>query len=223
MKTYDFMHGPLQPAGHLGTEVPVQAAQRFSGFDAACLGLLCLALLLAGAVLSDLRARRIPNILVVFGLAAGLALHTFLPPGNGLVAAWPGGLGPWAALQGLAIGAAAMFPLYFLGALGAGDVKLMAAVGCLLGPADIVPAILATFIAGGVVSLAMALALGAGGQLIRNLSYMAQMTIIKFHLPGMRPQIEPPEASVGRAPYALAIALGTVGGLLWSARAAGLI
>lgn len=63
----------------------------------------------------------------------------------------PGGL---AALGGLAVGLAALMPFYALGGLGAGDVKLMAAAGSLLGaPLISLHAVLYTAIAGGVFSL----------------------------------------------------------------------
>lgn len=177
-------------------------------------GLLTLAVLLASAVRSDLLEQRIPNRLVLLGMAAGLALHAILPAGNGFLTSWPGGLGPWGALQGLAIGGGALLPLYILRVMGAGDVKLMAAVGAILGPSDIVPALCCTFLAGGAVSIGVALSQGMAGRLFKNLGYMLQVTLIKINLPGM-PAVEPPPESVGKAPYALAVALGTLGGILW--------
>lgn len=177
-------------------------------------GLLPLAAILVAAVASDLREQRIPNSLVIAGIAIGLVLHTALPAGNGFLVGTPGGVGLWRALQGLALGGAAMLPLYVLGVMGAGDVKLMAAVGTLLGPDDIIPALLGTFLAGGFVSLAVGLYLGAASRLLRNIGYMLQLTLIKLSLPGM-PAVEPPLQSVGKAPYAVAVALGTLGGSLW--------
>lgn len=177
-------------------------------------GLLPLILLLLAAVNSDLREQRIPNFLIVVGIATGLTLHTALPAGDGFLVGTPGGVGLWRALQGLALGGAAMLPLHALRVMGAGDVKLMAAVGAMLGLDDIVPALLGTFLAGGLVSLAMGLYLGATGQLMKNIGGMLQMTLIKLNLPGM-PVIEPPLQSVGKAPYAVAVALGTLGGSLW--------
>lgn len=194
-----------------------------SGGDTALMlaGLLPLLAILAAAVVADLRERRIPNPLVLAGIVTGFLLHSLLPEGNGFLAKWPGSLGFLGSLQGLAIGAGAMFPLYFLRAMGAGDVKLMAAIGAILGPDDIVPVVMCTFIAGGMVSLLVAVAGGSTGQLFRNVHYMVQMTFLKTALPG-RPGVEPPLQSVGSAPYAVAVALGTLGGLLWVARASGL-
>lgn len=177
-------------------------------------GLLPLVAMLAAAVRSDLREQRIPNRLVILGIATGLMLHTALPAGNGFLSPWPGALGPWSALQGLAIGGGALLPLYILRVMGAGDVKLMAAVGAILGPGDIVPVLFCTFLAGGVVSVGVALAQGVAGRLFRNVGYMLQVTLVKLNLPGM-PTVEPPPESVGKAPYAIAIAIGTLGGIFW--------
>lgn len=189
-----------------------------SGGDTALMlaGLLPLFAILLVAVISDLRQRRIPNPVVLMGILAGFLLHSLLPEGNGFLAKWPGGLGFLNSLQGLAIGAGALFPLYFLRVMGAGDVKLMAAVGAILGPDDIIPAIVGTFLAGGAVSLVVVIATGTLGQLFRNLFYMAHVTLIKATLPG-RPGVEPPLQSAGSAPYAVAVALGTLGGLWWVA------
>ena len=71
--------------------------------------LLCLAVLatlLAAALWHDLRTRRIPNPLVLWGTLAGLILNSFVPSGAGLFDAAFGGLG---LLQALA-GAAAWLP-----------------------------------------------------------------------------------------------------------------
>lgn len=183
------------------------------------IGLLPLLLLLLAAVRSDLRDHRIPNHLVLIGIVTGLMLHTILPTGNGFLGKGPGGLGPWSSLQGLAIGAAVMFPFYFLRTMGAGDVKLMAAVGAILGPGDVIPAVLGTLLAGGLISLAVAGFLGKTGQLFRNLAGMVQGGLLRPALPG-RPGVELPAESAGTAPYAVAVALGTLGGLLWVAREA---
>ncbi|MBS1189188.1 MAG: peptidase prepilin type [Rhodocyclaceae bacterium] len=177
-------------------------------------GLVPLAVMLIVAVRSDLLEQRIPNKLVAAGMLVGLVLHTALPEGNGFLAPWPGALGPWSALQGLAIGGGAMLPLYILRVMGAGDVKLMAAVGAILGPSDIVPVLLCTFLAGGLVSVGVAIAHGVAGRLFKNLGYMVQVTLVKLNLPGM-PAVEPPLESVGKAPYAVAVALGTLSGVFW--------
>ena len=123
--------------------------------------LLCLAMLaalLAAALWHDLRTRRIPNQLVLWGTLAGLALNSFMPSGSGLFDPSFGGLGLPQALAGAAAGLALLLPMYLLRALGAGDVKLMAMCGAFLGPDAVLEAALLTFLCGGVLALAAALA-----------------------------------------------------------------
>jgi prepilin peptidase CpaA len=98
----------------------------------------------------DLRTRRIPNLLTGLAATAGLVMAT----------TGAGDLTVGRAVAGLAIGAAVMLPGHVFGATGAGDVKLMAAMGTLLGPGGIVMGFIYTAIAGGV--LAMAYAAGRG-------------------------------------------------------------
>lgn len=85
-----------------------------------------LLLVLAIASCFDLRQRRIPNVLPIIVFAAGLLMLALAPQH----AISPGG---GASIVGLVLGAAALMPGYLLGALGAGDVKLMAASGFVVG------------------------------------------------------------------------------------------
>lgn len=100
----------------------------------------------AAAAVIDLRTRRVPNALTIALAAAGFAL----------AATGTGRLGLAAALGGGLLGLLLMLPGHLFGATGAGDVKLFAAAGTLLGPADMVLAFIATAIAGGVLALVVA-------------------------------------------------------------------
>lgn len=103
-----------------------------------------LAVAVAGLISTvvDLRTRRVPNLLV-------LVLATF----GGVFATWNAGVaGLLAAVAGFGIGLTLMLPGHFLGATGAGDVKLFAAMGTLVGPAGIAVAFLYTALAGGVIA-----------------------------------------------------------------------
>src|SRR5437762_8698439 len=77
------------------------------------------------ACVFDLRSRRIPNVLTL-----GAALVAFIASG---LAGGSSALG--ASLAGWALAAAIWLPCYLLGGMGAGDVKLMAAIGAWLAPA----------------------------------------------------------------------------------------
>ena len=94
----------------------------------------------------DLRIRRVPNV-----LTAGIALV-----GLGLAAMGLGRVGIWLALAGCLVGLALMLPGYLIGAMGGGDVKLLAAVGTLLGPGATLRAFVASAIAGGVIAIFVA-------------------------------------------------------------------
>jgi prepilin peptidase CpaA len=105
---------------------------------------------LTAAVFIDVRSRRIPNWL------------TALMAGAGLVMAVGGmsGLTLGQAALGLAAGLLLMLPGHALGATGAGDVKLMAAVGAILGPRTVFSAFVATAVAGGAFAVIVALQRG---------------------------------------------------------------
>jgi prepilin peptidase CpaA len=111
--------------------------------------LIVLATLAAGAGLAaaiDLRTRRVPNPLTATLAALGLAF----------AACGISGLTVGGALTGLVVGFALMLPGHLFGATGAGDVKLFAAAGALMGPAPIITAFFYTAIAGGLLALVVA-------------------------------------------------------------------
>lgn len=104
----------------------------------------------AGGALSiviDLRTRRIPNVLTGATALVGLAVAAL---GYGAVTL-PQALG------GLVVGFLVMLPGHVVGATGAGDVKLFAALGTLLGPGGTLLAFFYTALAGGALALAVAL------------------------------------------------------------------
>ena len=98
------------------------------------------------ATIVDLRTRRIPNVLTGSMLGVGMGFAAF---GLGKIS-----LG--AAALGCVVGLVLMLPGHALGATGAGDVKLMAAVGAILGPVMVLNAFLFTAVAGGVLAVIVA-------------------------------------------------------------------
>jgi prepilin peptidase CpaA len=103
--------------------------------------------LLLIAAWSDCKTQRIPNLLVFGGTAFGLIFNWLFPPMRDAEFMW--------ALQGLGTGLALMLPFYFLRAMGAGDVKLMAMVGAFTGPVGAFVTVFAASIVGAVVGLAL--------------------------------------------------------------------
>lgn len=94
----------------------------------------------------DLKTRRIPNVLSFGAAVAALVVHSYVD----------GWSGAGMSLLGWFVGAAMFFPIFALGGMGAGDVKLLAAVGAWLGPLAAVWVALYSGIAGGVMALVVA-------------------------------------------------------------------
>jgi prepilin peptidase CpaA len=166
-------------------------------------------LLLALAVRSDVRTRRIPNKLVLAGMLSGAALQLLLPAGEGLFSHAFGSLGLTQALAGLGLGLLVLLPMYALGVMGAGDVKLLAMAGVFLGPDEVLRAALLTMLAGGVLALAAACWQGALRQVLGNLRTMLWNSCLRMFAGGGARMIAPP-APTGKLPYAIAIAAGAV-------------
>jgi prepilin peptidase CpaA len=167
----------------------------------------CAAAFLFFAVESDLRARRVPNLLTLPVLFGAL-----------LVSPWLGGTsGPAEAATGAALGFALLVGPYAIGGMGAGDVKALMALGAWLGPETILGAAAwALLAAGGFGCFLLALR----GEFVafarrwgRNLFGTLALRRLTY---------EPPPAGSGAAhgiPFAVALAIGLaaqwLGGSPW--------
>lgn len=98
---------------------------------------------LVTAAVSDIRSHRIPNWLTFPAAGAGLGYHTYLNGVSGLIFS----------LAGLAAGLGLLIAFYLAGGMGAGDVKLLGAVGALIGPKGVFLAFVYTAILGGAYAL----------------------------------------------------------------------
>ncbi len=101
--------------------------------------LLLVAVVLGGGYF-DWRFRRIPNWVTVTGFLTGFLLNTVGAGRTGMVES----------LEGTGLALLIYIPLYLLRGMGAGDVKMMAAVGAITGPAGWLIVFLATSLLGGV-------------------------------------------------------------------------
>ena len=99
------------------------------------------------AAVLDIRSRRIPNWLTYSAMLLGVGYHTILNGAYGFLF----GAG------GLFLGLALLIVFYMTGGMGAGDVKLMGAVGALLGPKDVFITFIFTALAGGVYAIMLLL------------------------------------------------------------------
>lgn len=157
--------------------------------------------LVVAAVCTDLRSGRIPNRLTMGAAAAGLLLNVLLGGLNGALASGGGWL----------LGAGLLFAFFAVGALGAGDVKLLAAVGALKGPAFAFNAFVFTGVAGGIIAIIV---------LVRRRRVRYAVASVAAQVQGLvytgsisRPK--DPKSSPLRFPYGLAIAAGSLAALLW--------
>lgn len=152
----------------------------------------------------DVRENRIPNWLTVGGLVAGLVL---------------GGLQGWAGLGGAAGGAAVAFllalPVFLLGGFGGGDVKLLAAVGALVGFDELPTALLVTALAGGVLAAVAVIRRRAVKRTLKNIGTMLMLLVTsgremlrawKGEGPGHALTVDAQDAVT--VPYGVAIAVG---------------
>ena len=126
----------------------------------------------------------------------------------GLVAATVahGGHGTVSSAAGFLVGLALFFPLFALKGLGAGDVKLMGALGAWLGTSIIFGVAFYTTLAGGVLALALIVRHRYSGQAARNLLLL----FTHWRVFGIKPLDSLTlETSAGpKLPYALPIATG---------------
>src|SRR5512132_2688226 len=99
----------------------------------------------------DVRYRRIPNAFVLATLISGITLN----------ALYGGMQGVLTSLGGCAIAFILMFILHVFGAMGAGDVKLFAAIGSVTGAAYVLPMFLVVILMGGLLAVISALRAGA--------------------------------------------------------------
>lgn len=159
------------------------------------------ALLLAGvlllAVLFDLSTRRIPNGLTLAAMLAGVAWHGVTGGGWGLVLS----------LEGLSVAALGL-TLWLARALGAGDVKLLGAVGALMGPIFLLWTLPGMIFAGALLALATALMRGVLRKTVANVLLalpVMQASGIGAGMSGLESV-----SRAGRMPMAPAIALGAV-------------
>jgi prepilin peptidase CpaA len=162
-----------------------------------------LMLALAVAAIVDTASHRIPNGLVLATAAAGLTLQ------GGTVG--PGGV--FAAIGGAVLGLLIFLPFYVYKAMGAGDVKLVAAVGTFLGPQLALFSAACILMAGGLIGM-LVLVFRRG--MLATLRRYIEMS--RYWARGVPAYLPPAgcEAAATRFPYAVAIATGTLGALWYA-------
>jgi len=154
----------------------------------------------------DWRSRRIPNWLTLSGFAAGIALNAVLGGGNGALGA----------LAGAGLALAVLFPFVFLRGLGAGDWKLMGALGAFLGVRGILLVLLATILVNGMMAI---IQVARQRRWQATLNNLRQLVLGFFYL-GIRPNpvvtLDNPQLT--KLPFGVAAAFATAfcSILVWS-------
>jgi prepilin peptidase CpaA len=144
----------------------------------------------------DVRYRRIPNAFVLATLLSGLIVNTIYGGWNGTLAS----------LGGCAIAFILMFILHVFGAMGAGDVKLFAAVGSLIGTQLVLPTFLIVILTGGALALLLMLHTGA----VRATMHRVLQILVGL-LPGWEmPRFAVPSDRKHTIPYGVAITFGSL-------------
>lgn len=144
----------------------------------------------------DVRYRRIPNAFVLATLAAGIAIN----------AVFAGLSGVAASCAGCALGFVLMFMLHVFGAMGAGDVKLFAAIGAVTGVGLVIPTFIVVILTGGLLAVV---------SIIRAGMVMTTMHRVLQIFVGMLPGWEMPKFAVPTdrrhtLPYGVAITMGSI-------------
>jgi prepilin peptidase CpaA len=158
---------------------------------------LTLALTLSAALL-DWRSRRIPNWLTVPGLLLGVAVHAML-------SGWRGAL---FALEGAGLALVILLPLVMLRGLGAGDWKLMGAVGALLGPVMFLFVLFGSVFASGLMAIVQVMRTGRVLQTLENL-WILMKGFFSFGLRA-NPHISLDNPKLMKLPFGIAVAAATL-------------
>lgn len=150
------------------------------------------------AAIWDVATRRIPNPLVLAGFLAGVALQLWC---NGLP-------GLKAAAFGFGVGFLVFFPMFLLQGKGGGDVKLMAAIGAITGPANVFVIFVLTAVFGGVMAVVLLLAKGGLLRALGNVGHILGSLFRREAPHKMRPELSIDHPDSVKLPYAVPIALG---------------
>lgn len=144
----------------------------------------------------DVRYRRIPNKLVLATLLGGLTLNTIFGGTHGLIVS----------LGGFALAFGSMFFLHAFGTMGAGDVKLFAAIGAISGVSLVLPTLIVVALTGGLLAICKMIYSGR--------AKTTMFGVFQFFyglLPGQQvPRFEIPADRSYTLPYALPICFGSL-------------
>ena len=146
----------------------------------------------------DARTRRIPNWLTVSGFVLGVGVNSILSGLHGTVAA----------LDGAGLGLLILLPLVLMRAMGAGDWKLMGAIGSFVGPEMLLSILLFSVLVAGAMAIVVMVRARRVGVTMRNLAVLTLGFITFGFRPNPEISLDNPEAL--KLPFGVAVAIGTL-------------
>ncbi len=158
--------------------------------------IISLTVILFIATLTDIRSHRIPNWLIYPSVVAGLGYHSYMNGMQGLLFS----------AEGTGMGILLLIFFYLTGGMGAGDVKLMGAVGSFLGPGGVLMAFYCTGIIGGIYALIVITRNGHLINFIKRYGLMLKAILVTHKLIYVPPRREEKMPALC---YGAVIALGT--------------
>lgn len=163
-----------------------------------------LILIIIPAVIFDIRSRRIPNLLPLAGIILGFGVNVYF---KGLSGAADAGIGLLLAF-GISV------PFWFPGWAGAGDVKLVTAVGAVVGKTLVLPVLAGIAIAGGAVALVYVIALKIQQE---PLYVIMASSIFSAKPDGASEKVDDAVGPVVRKgiPYAIPVAIGSLAAIVY--------
>ena len=146
----------------------------------------------------DMWSRRIPNFLTVPAAIAGIAFNWYLRGAYGLLMSG----------AGVVVAVVVLLGPFAMGGIGGGDVKMMGAVGSLLGPQLVLPALVIGITIGGVVMVVHLLRIGRLGEKLSSIYRMLVAATLTKSVEPLR--VSPGAAETVALPYSIPLALGTI-------------
>jgi prepilin peptidase CpaA len=146
---------------------------------------------------TDWRSRRIPNWLTVSGMVLGILVCS-------LTRGWAGTKD---SILGAGLGLLLLLPFVLMRSLGAGDWKLVGALGAFLGPSRLITVLFATVLVAGAMAVILVMWKRRLRQTLRNIGRMLA-AVFTLHLPGPEVSLDNPDAL--KIPFGVAAAIAVV-------------
>jgi prepilin peptidase CpaA len=164
--------------------------------------ILLLTIVLLISFVTDIRSRKILNIVTLPAILFAFTYH----------AATAGVEGFLFSGKGFLVGLGLLLIPYLLGGMGAGDVKLMAAIGALMGTSFVFYSFIYTALIGGMIAILLIIKTNGFKNTIKSFFY--NVILFRSNLGSMIVEKNKKSSSIS-FPYGIAIVLGTFCSLVW--------